>query len=106
MANWRLQFHPAARAEALAAYDWYAERNNVAADSFQTELENAGRMIERDPKLYARYLHDTRRYLLKHFPFFIIYRVRSDQIEIIAVAHQRRRPGYWMDRTQNSESMR
>ena len=103
MADSRLHFHPAARAEVLAAYDWYAERNNVAADSFQTELENAGRIIEREPEVFSQYLHGTRRFLLKHFPFSIIYRVQSDQIEIIAVAHQRRRPGYWMDRTRNSD---
>ena len=98
MAESKLFFHPAARAEALAAYDWYAERNEDAAQSFQAELENAGRTIEQTPELFASFQHGTRRYLLKHFPFSIIYRIQSERIEIIAVAHQRRRPGYWKHR--------
>lgn len=40
-----------------------------------------------------------RQALLHRFPFSIIYSVELDAILIIAVAHQRRRPGYWMDRT-------
>ena len=104
MAETRLQFHPAAREEALAAYDWYSERNVDAAASFQLELENAGRSIECHPDTWVSYLHGTQKFLLKHFPFSIIYRQQTDRIEIIAVAHQRRRPGYWADRLESSDS--
>ena len=69
MAETRLQFHPAARNEALAAYDWYSERNVDAAESFQFALENAGHLIERSPDAWAAYLHGTQKFLLKHFPF-------------------------------------
>ncbi|WP_424204564.1 hypothetical protein [Sulfuricaulis sp.] len=36
---------------------------------------------------------------MAHFPYGIIYRVRFDVIEIIAVMHLRRSPGYWKQRT-------
>jgi toxin ParE1/3/4 len=42
--------------------------------------------------------HNTRRVLLKKFPFSVIYRPEPDGIVIFAVAHQSRRPGYWRGR--------
>jgi toxin ParE1/3/4 len=98
MANLPLEFHPEARLEAIEAYDWYAERSLEAAKAFQDELQDAGRAIQTNPELWAAYLHGTRRYLLKRFPFVIVYRVTATRIEILAVAHGRRKPGYWSDR--------
>jgi plasmid stabilization system protein ParE len=98
MASLPLEFHPEARLEAIAAYDWYAERSLEAANAFQDELQDAGRAIQTHPKLWATYLHGTRRYLLKRFPFVIVYRVTATRIEILAVAHGRRKPGYWSGR--------
>jgi toxin ParE1/3/4 len=41
---------------------------------------------------------DSRRYLLHRFPFQIVYRARGETIEVVAVAHLKRRPGYWKSR--------
>jgi plasmid stabilization system protein ParE len=101
MARLPLQFHPDARIDALAAYDWYAARSQNAADSFQEELENAGNAIQRSPRLWGEYLFGTRRYLMKRFPFVVVYHVAADRIEIVAVAHGRRRPGYWKSRLES-----
>jgi plasmid stabilization system protein ParE len=101
MAELPLEFHPDARADALEAYDWYAERNLDAAIEFQIELENAGRTIQEHPNRWATYLFNTRRYLLKRYPFVIVYRVTDDRIEILAVAHGRRKPGYWKKRMES-----
>jgi plasmid stabilization system protein ParE len=76
MARLPLEFHPDARVDALDAFDWYAERSRQAAAAFQEEL----------------------RYLLKRYPFIIVYRIAADRIEIVAVAHGKRRPGYWRRR--------
>lgn len=46
----------------------------------------------------APYLADTRRYLLRRFPFFVVFREVADRVQIVAVAHARRRPGYWLGR--------
>jgi hypothetical protein len=40
----------------------------------------------------------ARRVLVRRFPYFVIYREWSDRLEIVAVAHQSRRPGYWRSR--------
>jgi toxin ParE1/3/4 len=98
MASLPLFVHPDARFDALEAYDWYSQRSQQAAEAFQEELRAAGRAIERSPERWTCYLFGTRRYLMKRFPFVIVYRVGNERIEIIAVAHGRRRPGYWRNR--------
>jgi len=102
MARLPLEFHPDARIDALDAYDWYAERSQQAADAFQEELQHAGRAIQNAPERWANYMFGTRRYLMKRYPFVIVYRIAADRIEIMAVAHGRRKPGFWKGRL-NSE---
>jgi toxin ParE1/3/4 len=74
------------------------ERNPDAADAFQDAIERSGRLIRRKPAVWPAYLHGTQKYVLKHFPFTVVFRDKQNQIEIIAVAHHRRRPGYWAGR--------
>lgn len=73
-------------------------RSSAAADGFLNGLEQAGRAIQTAPDRWAEYLYGTRRYLFKRFPFAVVYRVTADRIEILAVAHARRTPGFWQPR--------
>ena len=102
MARLPLEFHPDARIDAIEAYDWYAGRSQKAADAFQEQLQDAGRAIQHSPERWANYLFGTRRYLMRRYPFVIVYRVAVDRIEIMAVAHGRQKPSYWKGRL-NSE---
>ena len=45
---------------------------------------------------------DVRVRLMQRYPYSLVYIVRDPKIVIIAVAHQRRRPGYWLSRTPRS----
>jgi plasmid stabilization system protein ParE len=96
-----VEFHPKATAEARAAYNWYRERSHAASDAFLAEIDLALDKIVKSPLARAEYIAGTRRYLFRRFPFSIVYRVSSDVIEVIAVAHARRRPGYWAKRLPN-----
>ena len=98
MAGPVLRFHPAAAAEVEAAHHWYAQRSLVAAEVFLKELDYAARQVVESPQRWPRYLGEFRRYVLPRFPFTLIYRVREDVAEIIAVAHAKRKPGYWKER--------
>jgi toxin ParE1/3/4 len=40
----------------------------------------------------------VRRFPLQHFPFFVIYRERADELQIVALAHEKRKPNYWRPR--------
>jgi plasmid stabilization system protein ParE len=89
-------WHPEAIKEARAAREWYSARNAEAADAFMAELDTAIQKVEEGPRQWLPYLGETRRYLLRRFPFFVVFREVNGRVEIVAVAHARRRPGYWI----------
>ena len=93
------EFHEQASAEYDAAFDWYLERSPEAAVRFDAELDRALAQIIQAPQRWAAGPHSTRRFLLRQFPFTLIYREReSGKIQIVAVAHTSRKPGYWKGR--------
>jgi toxin ParE1/3/4 len=89
---------PEAVREIAAARSWYAERSPGVAERFMDEVTQGVNQIAREPQLWPAYLHGTRRYLLRHFPYVVVYRPCNDRILVVAVAHGRRRPGYWRTR--------
>jgi len=98
MAQLPVNVHPEAIAEARAAYGWYRERNESAAEAFLAELDRALELISEGPMRWPVYLHGTRHFLLRRFPFAVVYRETGETIQIVAIAHGRRKPGYWKDR--------
>lgn len=90
--------HPEAIAEARAARQWYESRNAEAAEAFVAELDAALQRIGEAPRTWPPYLAGARRYLLRRFPFFVVFRDVDDRVQIVAIAHARRRPGYWIGR--------
>jgi plasmid stabilization system protein ParE len=90
--------HPEAVAEAQAAAQWYRERSASAAHALLAELDHAIQKIAEDPAIWPRYVGGTQRFLLKRFPFSVVYRLASNRIEVVAIAHGRRKPGYWKRR--------
>ena len=84
--------------EAAAAVAWYAERSSSAAAGFEADLHEAESAIRDLPNAWPPYDHGTRHYLLRRYPFAVVYRVEARRILIVAVAHGKRRPSYWRDR--------
>jgi plasmid stabilization system protein ParE len=93
-----LRIHPEALQEATAATDWYAERSVRAAERFLDELDQAVAQIAENPQQFPEYLFGTRRTVLQWFPYVVVFRAVDAAVEIVAIAHGRRRPGYWRDR--------
>jgi plasmid stabilization system protein ParE len=98
MAPVTVRFHPAAAREAESAYDWYAARNPSAAHGFREELRQAIDAVAGNPLTWPRHGRRARRYVFPRFPFSLVYRTRGDEVEVLAIAHGRRRPGYWRSR--------
>ena len=96
--SWTIDFHPEARVEILEAYDWYAEQNRAAGDAFFVEVDRVIDSIAEAPQMWPRHIGGTHRCLLRRFPYAVIYRALPECVEIVAVAHQKRRPGYWRGR--------
>lgn len=99
----RVRFHPAAAAEVERAQAWYEERSALAAAAFLQELTRAVQRIRVAPERYPTAEHGTRRIVLEQFPFTAFYLVRRDEAFVVAVAHHKRRPGYWAARTDPSQ---
>ena len=92
-------FHPKAEAELLAAVGYYESQRPGLGLEFETEVEDAVRRIQQNPKLYPPYGRKGARFcLVSRFPYVLYFREADDYIRIFAVAHSARRPGYWSRR--------
>ena len=101
MTRARVQFDSAATAEAEAAARWYEEREPGLGSDFLAELDRAVSEIARSPRSWQVSPDDSRarRFVLSRFPFSIVYVMRADDhVVVAAVAHAKRRPGYWRER--------
>lgn len=89
-------FLKSAQTELDAAVDYYAEHANerVAEAFLQDALHTRQRLIEH-PEIGKSISKRLRALTFRHFPYVLIYRLSADTITIHAIAHQRRRPGYW-----------
>lgn len=91
-------FDPGARSEFLASVEYYEECQAGLGRRFREAVEMAVNSIRTAPFRY-RVLHAPfRRCLIPKFPYAIIFSIEPDFILVIAVAHVKRKPGYWNDR--------
>lgn len=93
-----IEFHEQAIFDLETATTWYERHSQWAARQFVIEVMDALDIIQASPDRWPLALDKTRKFLLKRFPFAIIYIERLSVIQVIAVAHGRRNPGYWKDR--------
>jgi plasmid stabilization system protein ParE len=93
-----LEYLDEAVIDAEGAARWYAERSSTAAVRFSHELDAAEAAILERPEAWPAAGEGNRQYLLRRFPFRVIYRVDDARVLILAVAHARRRPDYWRHR--------
>lgn len=92
-------FAPEAQAEFAAAARWYArEAGAKYARDFKNEIHRIVALLTRHPTLGTPVSDTVRRMVATRFPYNIIYRFDESTLLIIAVAHQRRLPGYWKTR--------
>lgn len=92
----RVSFNSEALAEVEAATRWYRENGGATPSrAFTLELKRVIGLATQNPGIGSPGLHGTSRLYLRRFPFTLIFRIESDSVRVIAVAHQSRRPGYW-----------
>jgi hypothetical protein len=80
------------------AFEYYEKQRAGLGGEFLDEVEAAFERIRLNPTAWARVEGDIRRCRTKRFPYGVIYRVKLDTIEIIAVMHLHREPNYWKNR--------
>jgi plasmid stabilization system protein ParE len=91
-------FHDEALEELDEAHLWYWQRDERAADRFLSEVQIAVERIAGDPRSLPRYDDEHQFLQLRTFPYLVVFRPKGDHAEVLAVAHVRRRPGYWRSR--------
>ena len=95
----KLVVSPQALAELHDAAAFYTLKANVELGlALVAEFERTANLILDNPLLGAVFRGTRRRYILRRFPFSIIYQITAEELRILAVAHHRRRPGYWAQR--------
>ncbi len=98
----KLRVIEAAQNEMIEEVLFLEARQQGLGARFLDEVEWAKTIILENPYTAQSFSGKFRRLGLKKFPFGIWYRILDPVIEIVAVAHDRRRPGYWRDRLPSS----
>ena len=93
---------PAAVNEIRDAAAWYSERRPGLDHAFLDEVEACLAYLTERPGSYPALAEPAaltvRRALLPGFPFAVVFLQRAEKDRVIAVAHVKRQPGYWLHR--------
>jgi plasmid stabilization system protein ParE len=93
-----VRISPEAEAELGAAALWYESKCAGLGADLLAAIDAALDRIAENP--LASPLWRTglpfRRHVVWRFPFLIFFTVSDDSVDVLAFAHAKRRPGYWM----------
>ena len=101
----RLELHPEARAELRSAALWYDERRPGLGDEFIAEVSAILDRIGGAPESYPAWTRTRaagpliRKATIQRFPYLIAFETHEQHLLVLAVAHAKRRPLYWLTRT-------
>jgi plasmid stabilization system protein ParE len=91
-------FLPVARAELIAAQDWYEKESPGLGARFRTEIDVQIDRITSNPLQFPVLLKDVRRARLRRFPYGLFFRALPEAAFVIACFHSRRDPMVWRER--------
>ncbi len=102
MPNAAVILHPLAAKEYRSAREWYDHRSPTAGQKFRAEMARVVDRMAKVPELGSPFRGPYRWMRLRRFPYLLYYEiVDSTTVVVYAVAHGRRRPGYWIRRTRD-----
>ncbi len=96
-----ITLHSEASAEMNAAAAFYESRAQGLGHAFLDEIQRVFEQLVKMPEAGAPTDDCLRRKTLRRFPHTIIYTLQENRIRVLAVAHQKRYPGYWLQRQQD-----
>ena len=91
--------HRLATKEYVKALRQYERQSVSISERFVEATHRALDLIEQNPKWWPRFDERRRWIKIKKFPYIIYFEVADAAIKILAVAHEKRRPGYWKRRS-------
>lgn len=98
--SWQVVVRKAAEIEIAEATTWYEGQRPRLGRQFVESVERALVEIAERPEAWPLWIakRPYRKFVLSRFPFTIFYKVEGATLVVVAVAHSRRKPGYWMRR--------
>ena len=94
----KIEFIPEAREEFMAEVSFYEAAKKGLGEKFSSSVEKAVSLVVAFPNVGSPSASGTQRVVIKGFPFWLVYKPsQSSCIIIFAIAHQSRRPGYWVN---------
>lgn len=96
--NARVSIHEAAEIELNDAADFYDIAGVKLGGAFIEMVQRTIKRISEFPEAAPVIRLQIRKMQVARFPYSVIYSVRSNEIRILAIAHQKRRPFYWRSR--------
>ena len=94
----KVTFHEEADVEVNEAARYYEASAPGLGLLFLAAVEEAVEQVLGNPEAFQVVGDEVRHKLLRRFPYSLLYVIEPDRIRVIAVAHQKRRPGYWSRR--------
>jgi toxin ParE1/3/4 len=91
-------FHPEAANELYSTIDFYNHKESRLGLEFLEEIERIVKLIDNNPNRWPIVKYSSRQYIVKRFPYIVFYVFDPNQIYIVAIAHQKRKPFYWKNR--------
>ena len=92
------KFHPSAKSDMWSAAEYYERESWALAGRFAVEMDHLVQEVCRTPGAYRVFWREARRHFGPRFPYAVIYVEEADHVLILAFAHFKRQPGYWVDR--------
>ena len=96
MKPWRIE--EGAELDFAEALDFYREESDALAGRLYDEIQRLIAEICAAPRLYRIVAEPVRRHFSETFPYAVLYVEKPDHVLILAIAHFKRRPGYWRER--------
>ena len=89
----------AARRDLREAAAWYRDRDPDIARRFLDEVFGAIALLEQFPgtggPVFGIDDPDIRQLPVENFPYQVVFKRFNDRLSVLAIAHERRKPGYW-----------
>lgn len=78
--------------------NYYNEEQFGLGEEFLDEVYSSIKDICKNPSVWQYVYKDLQRYSTDRFPFQMIFRLKNNFVEIIAISHNKRHPKHWLNK--------
>ena len=90
--KYHLRIRPEAEEDLKSTFAWYEEQREGLGFDFLLQVDAGLRFLERNAEILPKQYKNTRKLLIKRFPYKVIYILEQDNVIVIGVIHGRRHP--------------